>query len=120
MIIKDLAEAAEFISGDHARLRELLNPRKEPVALRYSLAHALVPAGRTTKRHRLRTSEVYYILQGSGRMHVDEESAPVKAHQAVYIPPGAVQWIENIGSGPLLFLCIVDPAWRLEDEAVLE
>jgi mannose-6-phosphate isomerase-like protein (cupin superfamily) len=118
MIIKDLSEAAEFRSGDDARLRELLNPLKESLALRYSLAHAEVAPGRRTKRHRLRTSEVYYILEGEGRMHIDAESASVRAGQAVYIPPDAVQWIENAGGGPLRFLCIVDPAWRPEDEDV--
>jgi len=120
MIIKNLSKTPEFSSGDDARLRELLNPRKEPLSLRYSLAHAAVAPGRSTKKHALRTSEVYFILEGGGRMHVDGEAAPVKAGQAVYIPPGAVQWIENTGSGPLRFLCIVDPAWRPEDEKVLE
>ena len=120
MIIKDLSEAAEFRAGDDTRLRELLNPLKEPLALRYSLAQATVAPGRTTKRHALRTSEVYYILEGKGRMHIDLESALVKPGQAVCIPPGAVQWIENTGAAPLVFLCIVDPAWRPEDEEVLE
>jgi len=120
MIIKDLSEALEFLVGDHTRLRELLNPAKERLALRYSLAHAAVAPSARTKRHRLRTSEVYYILEGRGLMHIDLESAPVKSGQAVYIPPGAVQWIENTGATPLVFLCIVDPAWRPEDEEVLE
>jgi mannose-6-phosphate isomerase-like protein (cupin superfamily) len=36
----------------------------------------------------------------------------------VYIPPGAEQHIRNTGAGDLKFLCIVDPAWRAEDEEV--
>lgn len=119
MIIKDLSSLPEFASGDEARLRELLNPRSERLALGYSLAHAEVAAGRATKRHRLLTSEVYYVLEGEGRMHIDAESEAIRAGQAVYIPPGAVQWVENTGRGPLRFLCIVDPAWRPEDEEVL-
>jgi mannose-6-phosphate isomerase-like protein (cupin superfamily) len=53
-------------------------------------------------------------------MHIDAESAILKAGQAIYIPPRSTQWIENTGSGPLAFLCIVDPAWRPEDEEILE
>jgi mannose-6-phosphate isomerase-like protein (cupin superfamily) len=53
-------------------------------------------------------------------MHIDDETAVVASGQAVYIPPDAVQFIENPGPGNLAFLCIVDPAWRPEDEAVLE
>ena len=52
-------------------------------------------------------------------MHVGPERAEVGPGQAVYIPPGEVQFIENIGAGRLVFLCIVDPAWRASDEDVL-
>jgi mannose-6-phosphate isomerase-like protein (cupin superfamily) len=38
--------------------------------------------------------------------------------QAIYIPPNAKQYIRNTGSSDLKFICIVDPAWRKEDEAV--
>ena len=53
-------------------------------------------------------------------MHVDEEVVEVGPNCAIYIPPKAVQYIENTGSCDLEFLCIVDPAWRPEDEEVLE
>jgi len=39
--------------------------------------------------------------------------------QAVYIPPGAVQFIENAGPGRLAFLCIVDPAWTPAAEEIV-
>ena len=52
-------------------------------------------------------------------MHIDGESAPVHPGQAIYIPPHALQHIENTGTSDLKFLCIVDPAWRAEDEEVL-
>ncbi len=49
-------------------------------------------------------------------MHIDEESLEVGPDCAVYIPPQAMQYIENTGNSDLKFLCIVDPAWRKEDE----
>jgi mannose-6-phosphate isomerase-like protein (cupin superfamily) len=119
MFIRDLNDRPEFLSGDRAALRELLHGEKDGLALRYSLAHATVRPGRRTLPHRLKTSEVYYVLEGRGRMTVDAESADVSAGQAVYIPPGAVQSISNPGPGELVFLCIVDPAWRPEDEEIL-
>jgi mannose-6-phosphate isomerase-like protein (cupin superfamily) len=51
-------------------------------------------------------------------MRVDDESETVCPGDAVYIPPGAKQQITNSGATDLLFLCIVDPAWRKEDEEV--
>jgi mannose-6-phosphate isomerase-like protein (cupin superfamily) len=52
-------------------------------------------------------------------MHVGEEAADVMSGDAVYIPPGSVQWLENSGYDDVEFVCIVDPAWRPEDEQVL-
>ncbi len=115
-----LLDCGEFLGGDHSILRELLHPDKADLSIRYSLAHARVRPGTATRPHRLRTAEVYYILTGQGRMHIGAEVSEVSADCAVYIPPGATQCIENIGPADLVFLCIVDPAWRPEDEEVLE
>jgi len=119
MFIRALEECEEFIAGDATRIREILNPRKQALDLRYSLAHAKLSKGEASVPHRLRTSEVYYILHGRGTMHIDDESVEVSDGQAVYIPPNSVQHIENTGEEALVFLCIVDPAWRAEDEEVL-
>ena len=119
MLIRRLSECHEFTAGDGSVLRELLHPDKSDTAIRYSLAHAKVAPRERTKAHRFTTAEVYYILSGRGRMHIDAESGPVDAGCAVYIPPGAVQYIENTGRNDLVFLCIVDPAWRRENEQVL-
>ncbi len=119
MIIKSLQGAAEFKAGDGSSLRELLHPAKEPLQIGYSLARAEVGPGARTLPHRLKSAEVYYIIGGAGMMHVGPERAEVGPGQAVYIPPGEVQFIENIGAGELVFLCIVDPAWRASDEDVL-
>lgn len=119
MIVKDLKNCEEFIAGDNTILHELLHPNKADLNLRYSLAHALVKPGLTSQPHKLKNSEVYYILEGEGTMYIDEENAKVRLGQAVYIPPNSKQYIKNTGKTDLKFLCIVDPAWRIEDEEVL-
>lgn len=119
MLIKDLKDCEEFTAGDNSIIRELLHPDKVYLAIRYSLAHAVVKQGKTAKPHKLKTSEVYYILEGEGIMHIDDEAMDVHPGQAVYIPPGSNQYISNTGNSDLVFLCIVDPAWCKEDEEVL-
>jgi mannose-6-phosphate isomerase-like protein (cupin superfamily) len=119
MIIRDLRKTKKFISGDGALLKELFNPLKDDLELRYSLAHAVVKPGRRTHSHKLKTSEVYYILRGRGVMHVGEEAEPVRAGQAIYVPPNSIQFIENRGRCDLVFLCLVDPAWQPENEEIL-
>jgi len=118
MLIRKLADCDEFIAGDGTRLRELLHPDKQPLALRYSLAHAILPAGQTSTPHALTTSEVYYILSGRGEMHINDEVERVEPGDALYIPPNARQFLHNSGKEPIVFLCLVDPAWRREDETV--
>jgi len=119
ILITDLDSCQAFISGDRVALRELLHPGKSSLKLGYSLAHATLKSGEVSLPHRLKTSEVYYILAGVGMMHVDGESAEVQANYVIYIPPDSVQYIENTGGADLVFLCIVDPAWRPEDEGIL-
>ncbi len=119
MLIRRLKDCGEFVAGDRSILRELLHPDKADLAIRYSLAHATVRSGETTTPHRLATAEVYYILRGRGRMHIDAEISDVAAGCAVYIPPRAVQFLANAGTGDLVFLCIVDPAWKPDDEEIL-
>lgn len=118
MLVKDVAETRAIAAGDGSELRELLHPERDPAALGYSLAHAVVKALGVTAPHALTRTEVYYILEGRGIMHVGEEARPVRAGQAVHIPPGKVQWIENTGTAGLSFLCIVDPPWVPECEIV--
>ena len=118
MLIRKLHECEEFIAGDGTLLRELLHPDKQLIALRYSLAHAVFPGDQTSIPHSLTTAEVYFILTGQGEMHIDEAVQMVEPGDAVYIPPNARQFIRNCGSEPLVFICIVDPAWRREDETV--
>jgi mannose-6-phosphate isomerase-like protein (cupin superfamily) len=119
MFIRELHECEEFVAGDNCLLREILHPEKQDLALRYSLAHAIVKPGDTTWAHRLMASEVYYIIEGEGIMHINGENAPVRPGSTVYIPPRAIQSITNSGRNDLKFICIVDPAWRKEDEEIV-
>lgn len=121
MRIRRLRQCHEIVAGDNTRLRELLHPDRDyPFGGRYSLAHATVEPGSITLKHRLASDEVYYILSGNGEMHVDEQSSLVEPGDVVEIPPRSVQWIHNTGDTDLVFLCLVDPAWREEDEEILE
>ena len=120
MIIKDFKQCPEIIAGDNSILREILSPTRDDLAINYSIAHAKVKPGETTHLHKLKSAEVYYILEGEGEIFIDDEQAKVAANQAIYIPPKANQKIKNTGQTDLVFLCIVDPAWRPEDEEVIK
>ena len=122
MIIRDIAHCPHKRVIDRTILCELLHPDKVPGAagLSCSIAHAIVPAGEVSLPHMLeKSAELYFILGGTGDMHIDDEHAPVREGQIVLIPPGARQYIRNTGPGDLVFLCIVAPKWQADDERLL-
>ncbi len=121
MLIKDIRNCEYFRAMDNSILCELLHPVKESLPeIPFSIAHAIVKPGESTKPHRLKTSvEVYYVLDGEGRIFVNAESAHVHQGQAIYIPPDSIQHIQNTGNTDLRILCIVHPVWRSEDEEVI-
>lgn len=115
MWVKNLDQCAEITANDLCRLRELIHPDHDGVTVGYSLAHAVVAPGQRTLRHHLTgRSELYYLISGSGRMHIDGEAREVRAGDAILIPPGAVQYLENNGDQEIVFLAIVEPAWQPE------
>ena len=68
----------------------------------------------------MHSSEIYYILEGSGKLKINEDTYHLEKDDSAYIPPNSKQFIENSGLINLRFLCIVEPAWKEEDEILLE
>lgn len=122
MIVRDSSTCPHRRVLDHSILCELLHPDQVAGcgALSCSIAHAIVQSGETTLPHRLRVAtELYYILCGTGRINIGGESRDLLAGQVVLIPPENVQYIENTGSFDLVFLCIVTPPWKEDDEELM-
>ena len=115
-IVRTIAECPPIMGGDKTIIREILHPGSEGLEIRYSLAQASLEVGQVSLPHIMKTCEVYVLIRGKGIMHVNDQINEVSPGQVVYIPPGAKQFIENTGTERLEFLCIVDPAWRPEDE----
>ena len=120
MFLTRLRDCPEFLAGDRTRLRELLHPDKTEAKVGYSLAHGYLDPGNQSLRHRLRSSEVYYFLAGEGTFTVGDRSIKISRGDLVYVPPGANQSLLNHGTEAIEFLCLVDPAWKMEDEDILE
>ena len=119
MIIKNQKNSTKITGNEGAIIYDLLNPTHVKNAIRYSLAHVNLSRGKSTLSHVMKTSEVYYILEGRGILHINNASKNIKAGDAIFVTPGSKQHIENIGSKDLKFLCIVDPAWKKDDEIIL-
>ena len=120
MKVKKLNDIDVFEGNEGTKIRQIFHPHNTLSGIRYSLSHSSVMPGKRSKLHQMKTSEIYYVLEGNGKLHIDDDAIEVSKDQAIYIPPFSKQFIENIGNEELKILCIVDPAWRQEDEVSLE
>lgn len=111
----------QAIEGDEgAGIKQYFDPHNTLNGISYSIAHVTLESGKETKLHSLTSSEVYYILEGSGTFVMDKDEFEIKRDDSVYVPPNTGQKIKNTGSSILKFLCIVEPAWTQDCEKILE
>src|SRR5690349_18254576 len=97
MIIKNQKNSTKITGNEGAIIYDLLNPRHVENAIRYSLIYVSLPPGKSTLSHIMKTSEVYYILEGNGVMYINNESKNVNVGDAIFVLPGSKQHIKNIG-----------------------
>lgn len=107
-------DQAEYFFEEGCFILELLNDPAEPDL---SIARARVPAGTTTRWHRLQeTRERYLILQGKGRVEVgDDAPRNVEVGDVVNIPPMTRQRISNTDTQDLIFLAICSPRFQRQN-----
>ena len=54
--------------------------------------------------HSHEQAQCYYILSGSGRMIIDNQTEEVKKGDTVFVPSNAMHGVKNIGSDTLTYL----------------
>ena len=120
MDVHNIAGVAAFVTKDGSEIRELLAHRNSCIR-QQSLAEARVqPGQKTTPHYHPLTEEIYYLLEGTGRMHIGDEVRDVRPGDAIAIPPGAVHTIENTGRTTLKFLCCCAPGYEDADTVLVE
>ena len=109
-------DRAQVINTRHgSEIRPLIDRTTSNIE-RCSLAEEVLPVGSTVGRHHhTETEEVYYILNGAGRMTVGDETQDVAAGDAIFIPRGHVHSLENTGREPMTILLVCGPAYSYED-----
>jgi len=117
---KKLQDLDGIESQDGTYIKQIFHPHNTLNGIRCSIAHSTVPPNKESRLHQMKTSEIYYILEGTGLIKIDGKVSPVSKDHIIYVPPMAKQSIKNNGTSDLKFLCIVDPAWRQEDEILLD
>ncbi|HEX3725954.1 MAG TPA: cupin domain-containing protein [Pirellulales bacterium] len=120
MDIHNIEQVASFTTKDTSEIRELLAHRNSCIR-NQSLAEARLPPGASTTPHyHPACEEIYYVLQGSARMRIGDQTADVGVGDAIAIPPGEIHQITNTGEQPLVFLCCCAPGYEHADTVLVE
>ena len=120
MSLKRNSEIIEMQGDEGTKIKRYFRPDNTLNTINYSIAHFTLGPEKRSKMHKIRSSEIYYILDGDGTLHVDEKTYKIRRDDSVLVPPNSIQFIKNDGKTDLKFLCIVDPAWKADDETILE
>ena len=112
-------DCPEFTTKDGSAIRELMAYRNS-MAARMSLAEASLPPGGKTECHLHReTEEIYYFLEGRGRILAGDEFFDVEPGDSVLHPPGVRHQTWNTGDVRMAFLCCCAPAYEHGDTDIL-
>lgn len=120
MSLRRNSEIESIQGNEGTKIKQFFHPHNTLEGIGYSLAQFTLEPGKRSKLHQIKSSEIYYILEGSANLRIDDDVMELEKDDSAYVPPNAKQSIENTGGEDLRFLCIVEPAWKAEDEIILE
>jgi mannose-6-phosphate isomerase-like protein (cupin superfamily) len=120
MSLRKNSEIDSIQRNEGTKIKQYFHPHNTLNGINYSLAQFTLGSGKKSKLHKMTSSEIYYILEGSGILYVNDESHNLEKDDSAYVPPNSKQFIANVGTNDLKFLCIVEPAWKADDEVLLE
>jgi len=110
------------IQSNHGEIvYELIGRAGGGTSERHSVAHVVIPPGKSSRLHlHPEAEESYYMICGQARFVLDGESTIIGPGQTVLIPPNKSHQITNIGSEDLEFLAICVPAWEPANSIYLD
>ena len=120
MSLRRNSDIESFQGNEGLKIKQFFNPQNTQNKINYSIAQFTLESGEKSILHKIKSSEIYYILEGSGILYVNDESHNLEKDDSAYVPPNSKQFIANVGTNDLKFLCIVEPAWKADDEVLLE
>jgi len=105
VVAVDDAEEGEATAGRMFRL--LSTPDRGCASVTQFVGY--IPVGRAPD-HFHKYDEVVYVLEGTGALHINGETAPLTAGSSVHLPARLVHCLENVGPGEMRVLGVFRPA----------
>jgi mannose-6-phosphate isomerase-like protein (cupin superfamily) len=111
---RHLASIGAFTGADGARVQELAG---QSCGLNsHSLAIIVHPPGTASRgHHHTVADEVYYVLQGSGSLHLENDLHALQTGDIVVLRPGQYHKVCNDGAEDLVLVVTCAPAYQVDE-----
>ena len=120
MSLRKNSEIKSIQGNEGTKIKQYFHPNNTLNGINYSIAQFTLEPKKRSKLHKISSSEIYYILEGNGSLKINDKTYKLEKDDSVYVPANSKQFIKNTGTDDLRFLCIVEPAWKADDEILLE
>ncbi|HHV06823.1 MAG TPA: cupin domain-containing protein [Firmicutes bacterium] len=115
-------KGTEFPAGRLTRV--LVGPGAPSEANGFVMGHVTVYPGGSVPLHSHEQEEVYIILSGEGKMHINDNTADVKPGDYIYITPNSAHLLENTSEDNMIMVFCYAPKsivdhWQEELEGKL-
>ena len=120
MIVADLAQIAGRVYPARRRTQNIVGGMSPIQATNFAMGMVtLEPNGGQVPWHNQEQEEIYFIVEGSGKMCLGEEKIAISTGHAAYIPSGVFHQLTNTGASPMRMIYCYGPAgdvahWRQE------
>jgi len=91
-------------AGDGTTIQVLISSQEGP---NFALRRFVMEPDGGMPNHTNTVEHEQYVLRGSARIGIGEETFDVCAGDVVYIPQGVPHWYQNVGEENFEFLCII-------------
>lgn len=105
-------KGTEFPAGRLTRV--MVGPGASVEADGFVMGYATIHPTGSVPLHSHAQEEVYVILSGKGKMHVDDETSEVKPGDYIYINPNSTHLLENTCDETMIMLFCYSPKGIVE------
>jgi mannose-6-phosphate isomerase-like protein (cupin superfamily) len=112
-MVKKEAKNGDYCDNSHnIIIWDLLNQKREDniPEIDYKIVYVTLKPGESSIVYKLQNNSViYFILEGKGLMHINNDEEEFHGVQVIYISPNSKHYIENTEDRELKFLRIFYP-----------
>jgi mannose-6-phosphate isomerase-like protein (cupin superfamily) len=94
---------------------ELIKPHNSETEQLSCVLVEVVPGARSRPHWHTVGEEIYFVVSGTGVVHLDSQTRAVSSGHVIHIPPGVRHVVENNASTTLWLFVVNAPPYQAED-----